>query len=228
MSASANPDIITDGLVLCLDAADRKSYGGSGTTWTDRSGEGNNGTLENGPTFDSGNGGSINFDGTNDRVVIGNSTSLNPTDQLTIESWVNFDADSQDFIFEKGNVNTQYSLFSHGTDIVFRTFHDADSSYITTSTSKSNAGIVNGQWHNIVASWDGSNKKIYIDSRLVLDNAKTGALKTRTTNAAIGTFGNYASYPFGGDIAKVAIYGKGLTATEVLQNYNATKTRFSL
>ena len=227
MSAHANPDIITDGLVLCLDAADKKSYSGSGTAWSDRSGNNNHGTLQNGPTFDSANGGSINFDSSNDRVAISNSDSLNPTDGLTIEAWVNFDADSPDFIFEKGYVNTQWSLFSHGTDIMFRTFHDADSGYTSTSVTKSTY-ITNGQWHHIVGSWDGSNKRIFIDSNLVKTATKTGALKTSSLDAAIGTFGTNVNYPFGGSIAKVGIYNRGLTASEVLQHYNATKSRFGL
>ena len=227
MATAYSPKIVTDGLVLCLDAADRKSYPGTGTTWTDRSGNGNNGTLTNGPTFDSANGGGIEFDSLDDRVIISNSTSLNPTAGLTIEAWVNFDADSPDFIFEKGDVNTQFSLFSHGSDIMFRTFHDADSGYINTSVTKSTY-ITNGQWHHIIGSWDGSNKRIFIDSNLVKTQAKTGALKTRTTDAAIGTFGNYTGYPFGGKIAAVRLYSKGLADAEVAQNYNATKSRFEL
>lgn len=221
------PQIVTNGLVLCLDAGDVQSYFGSGTTWTDRSGNNNHGTLQNGPTFDSANGGSIDFDSSNDRVAISNSTSLNPTTGLTIEAWANFDTNSQDFIFEKGSVNTQYSLFSHGSDIMFRTFHDADSGYTNTSVTKSNY-ITNGQWHHIVGSWDGSNKRIFIDSYLTKTQAKTGILKTRTTGAAIGTFGTSTGYPFGGKIAAVRIYSKGLTAEEVLQNYNATRGRFGL
>ena len=228
MGLAHSPKIVTDGLVLCVDAGDSRSYGGSGTAWKDRSGNGNNGTLTNGPTFNSANGGSFDFDGSNDRVVLSNSATLNPTTGLTIEAWVNFDANSQDFIFEKGVVNTQYSLFSHSTDIVFRTFHDADSTVHTIATSKSNAGIVNGKWHHIVASWDGSTKKIYVDGMEKTSANKTGALITRTTGAAIGTFGHIPSYPFGGKIAAVKLYSKGLTAAEVLQNYNAQKNRFEI
>jgi len=66
-----SPRIITDGLVLCLDAGNPKSYPGSGTTWTDLSGNGNNGTLTNGPTYNSGNLGSLVFDGVNDYVNLG-------------------------------------------------------------------------------------------------------------------------------------------------------------
>ena len=66
----ANGKIVTNGLVLSLDAADRNSYPGTGTTWRDMSGNGNNGTLTDGPTFNSNNGGSIVFDGTNDYVAL--------------------------------------------------------------------------------------------------------------------------------------------------------------
>jgi len=71
MSYSNGPTIVTDGLVLALDAADKNSYPGSGTTWNDLAGS-NNGTLTNGPTFDSGNGGSIVFDGVDDYVNLSN------------------------------------------------------------------------------------------------------------------------------------------------------------
>ena len=68
MSINYNPRIVTDGLVLLLDAGNTKSYPGTGTTWTDISRNGNNGTLTNGPTFDSANGGSLVFDGVDDYV----------------------------------------------------------------------------------------------------------------------------------------------------------------
>ena len=71
MSLNHSPKIVTNGLVLCLDAADKKSYPGTGTTWFDRSGNGNNGILVNSPTFNSGNGGSIVFVGHNDYVNCG-------------------------------------------------------------------------------------------------------------------------------------------------------------
>ena len=66
MALSHSPSIVTNGLVLCLDAANSKSYPGSGTTWTDLSGRGNNGTLVNGVGYNSGNLGSLVFDGVDD------------------------------------------------------------------------------------------------------------------------------------------------------------------
>ena len=75
MATNGGPNIIEDGLVFAVDAANKKSYPGSGTTWADLAGS-NNGTLINGPTFDSGNGGSIVFDGTNDYSEMGIATDL--------------------------------------------------------------------------------------------------------------------------------------------------------
>lgn len=86
MALNHSPKIVTNGLVLYLDAANQKSYPGSGTTWTDLSGNGNTGTLTNGPTFSANNNGGIVFDGANDYVSISNSSSLNITGRnITIE-----------------------------------------------------------------------------------------------------------------------------------------------
>ena len=87
MAFNYSPKISTDGLVLCLDAANTKSYPGSGTVWSDLSRGGNNGTLTNGPTFNSGNGGSIVFDGVNDYVDCGVSNISLPIN-ITLISWI--------------------------------------------------------------------------------------------------------------------------------------------
>jgi hypothetical protein len=90
MGFNYSPKIVTDGLVLCLDAANSRSYPGSGTTWFDLSGNGNNGTLANGPTFNANNNGSIVFDGTNDYVEITNrNTNLEfqPSQAFTVSTW---------------------------------------------------------------------------------------------------------------------------------------------
>jgi hypothetical protein len=228
MALSHSPSIVTSGLVLCLDAANSKSYPGTGTTWTDLSGNGNNGTNSN-MTYSSNNEGIFDFNDTSSVSLIPNSASLNPTTGLTIESWVNFDGNTNDFIFEKGNVNTQFSLFSHSIDIVFRTYHSGDGSFHTQSPSKASVGVVNGQWHHIVGSWDGSTKRIYVDGVLRNSVSKSGNLVTRTTGAAVGRFGGTTTgYYFGGYIPKVSLYSRGLTADEIQQNFNALRSRFSI
>ena len=83
-----SPRIVTSGLVLALDAAERLSYPRTGTTWRDLSGNSNNGTLTNGPTFSAGNMGSIVFDGVDDYVNIANSTSLQVADTFTVCAWI--------------------------------------------------------------------------------------------------------------------------------------------
>ena len=220
-------NIVTSGLTFATDAGNLVSYEpGSNSIYslTDSSLEG---TLLNGTGWNSANGGYWEFDDSDDKITIPNNAAFNHTSQLTIEAWARFDGNSNDFIFEKGNVNTQYSLFSHGTDIVFRTYHAGDGGYDTQSPSKTSVGIVNGQWHHIVGSWDGSTKRIYIDGVEKNSKSKSGALTTTSQGAAIGAFGGTSSgYYFGGDIAVVRIYNKGLSTSEVLQNFNAQKARF--
>ena len=88
MATKYSPKIITNGLVLSLDAANNKSYPRSGTTWTDLSGNSNTGTLTNGPSFNDGNQGSIVFDGTDDYVNIPYNSGLIPNN-LTLSAWIN-------------------------------------------------------------------------------------------------------------------------------------------
>ena len=87
MGLSHSPRIVTDGLVFCVDAGDKMSYPGAGTTWTDLSKNRNNGTLINGPTFDSANGGSISLDGSNDYISVG-SFNEDSSQDLSVMVWV--------------------------------------------------------------------------------------------------------------------------------------------
>lgn len=222
-----NTRIVRDGLVLHLDAANPKSYSG-GTEWRDLSGNGNNGVNYGGLVYSTENKGYFSFDNTDDVSIIPNSPSLNPITALSIESWAMFAiGSSTDFIFEKGNVNTQYSLFSHGNDIVFRTKHEGDASYQTQNPSKASVGVINGQWHHIVGSWDGTTKRIFIDGILKNSIAKSGNLVTTTPGAAVGRFGGTTTgYYFQGNISKVSVYSKGLSELEVKQNFEATRGRY--
>ena len=229
MGLSHSPSIITQNLVLCLDAANTKSYPGSGTTWTDLSGGGNTGTLTNGPTYSSANGGSFVFDGSNDGVQLaGTNLSLN---QMTISSWnysSNFNQNG--FMFEKttnGSVNTQYSLFYNGANnLYYRTYGLSTTDLVLSSTT---SYVINNQWNNVVATWDGTNKRIYVNGVLRATSATlTGTVTQNTTGAAfIGIYGG-GGYPFNGRIAQTQIYNRALSAAEIQQNFNATRSRFSI
>jgi len=228
---SGGPNMVYDGLVLYLDAANPISYPGSGTTWTDISRGGSNGTLTNGPTFNSGNGGSIVFDGTNDGILLpGTNFSLN---QMTISSW-NYSVNYQHngFLFEKTTnnlLNTQYSLFFNSSNytMYYRTY-GLSTTDLTVSTAT--AGVINNSWNNVVATFDGTNKRIYVNGVLRATSANlTGTITQNNTGSAyIGIYANFAGYPFNGRISTTSLYNRALSATEVLQNFNATRARFGI
>ena len=229
MAIGYNPFIASNGLVLCLDAGNPKSYPTTGTTWTDLSGNGNSGTLTNGPTYNSANGGSIVFDGSNDGVQLpGTNLSLN---QMTISSW-NFSSNfnQNGFMFEKttnGSVNTQYSLFYNSSNQIYYRTYGLSTTDLTVNTST--AGVINNQWNNVVATWDGTNKRIYVNGVLRATSATlSGTVTQNTTGAAfIGIYGG-GGYPFNGRIAQTQIYNRALTASEITQNFNALRGRFGI
>jgi hypothetical protein len=229
MSVSGGPNLSEEGLVLYLDAANNKSYSGSGTTWNDVSGNTNSGSLTNGPTFNGANGGSIVFDGSDDGVQLpGTNFSLNT---MTISAW-NYSSNyaQNGFMFEKttnGSVNTQYSLFYNGDNTIYYRTYGLSTLDLVVNTST--AGVVNNQWNNVVATFDGTIKRIYVNGVLAATSANlTGTVTQNTTGGAfIGIHGS-GGYPFNGRISSTSMYNRALTAPEVLQNFNATRSRFGV
>ena len=237
MAIHYNSKISTDGLVLCLDAANSKSYPGSGTTWTDLSGNGNNGTLVNGVGYNSGNGGSLVFDGVNDYGVLSNTSSLRPgAGDFTIEAWIYKTGTSGGNVGDVATIyGTAWSGFSaagawilyanenSGTKITFAIW----SSLIVTSTTT----ILTNQWYHIVVSRIGTTVRLYINN--VLES--TGTSSANANNSAYNIYVGLYYDPFGyvgyfnGRIPIVRLYnGKGLTAAEVSQNFNALRSRFGI
>jgi hypothetical protein len=214
----ANGKIINSGLVLALDAADRNSYPGSGTTWSDVSGNGNSGTLTNGPTFSNN---SIVFDGTNDYVNTSITTAYN---DFTIGVWFK----------QVGNIIGYQRL--------------VDKDYISGFWIGRNASVANswgggvlesgdpygrfitltdGNWHYIVSKREGSIHTIYGDgiTNTISGNVSTSALSG--VQITIGTQQGIGAY-LNGNIAQVSIYNRALSSQEISQNYNAQKSRFNL
>jgi hypothetical protein len=227
MSAAAGPDIIEDGLVLCLDAGNRTSYPGSGTAWNELS---NNmsGELVNSPTFNSQNNGFFQFV-TNDYARIPNSTTLD-TQTPSVEVWIKTNTTSQNgFWFEKGTVNTQYSLFQEGAVIQWRQRFTVGS---LTSLSTTTATYINtSSWYQIVGTFTSGRRRLYINGKLVNSDAQAGTISTNSGGMSIGVYGGYSGakgYYYNGNLAICRVYNKELTPAEVLQNYNATKGRFLL
>ena len=215
--------IVTSGLVLCLNAADKNSYPGSGTTWTDLSGNSNNGTLTNGPTFNTGSGGSIVFDGVNDSVVITGSAALTAgTGNFTYNAWVYpITYDTYAPLFVAANTNGIW-IGNNGSNFVLRAYAVADVlSFGTLPTLNT--------WTNITITRVGTTASLYYNG--VLQTTSTTSQNFIQATTCIGSDGPpglvYSWY--NGRIASTYFYkGVGLTSTQVFQNYNATKTRFGL
>lgn len=198
----------------------------------DLSGKGHHGEIRNGAYYDSDGGGSLVFDGSNDSVKIYDVNWLNCS-LLTMIAWVKpLGSLSQNgFIFEKttnGNVNTQYSYFFNGDGtFYFRTYTEDGNGHDYTFASSSYISL--NQWNHIVATYDGYVKKVYVNGSLVKsENAYYGSLKSNNTGEAyIGIYGD-GGYPLNGKIARVSVYDRALSASEISQDYNNTKGRFGL
>jgi hypothetical protein len=239
MAFSFSPKIVTDGLVLYLDAANQYSYPGSGTTWSDISRGGNNGTLVNGPTFDSNNGGSIVFDGTNDYIQTPIQTISRP---WTFSTWFNFTS-----LTANGGFNT---FFGQDTSVSIPrgtfyfqkagvTTEGIEANKVNFSIVKTDGSIVptNGlnvlqinKWYNYVAVLTTTSISLYENGILQNTTINSDSFITPNTNIVLnaGYYANNIADYWPGKSSIFQMYNRALSATEVLQNYNATKTRFGL
>jgi len=237
MGLSHSPSAVTDGLVLCLDAGNPKSYPGSGTAWTDLSGRENNGTLTNGPTYSSANGGIVTFDGTDDYVVCSTSDSLTFTNQVTLSMWLSANT-ATGFRCAFGrmsydNWDDGFSFYRTSTTLNFYV-NDYEGAQ---SVSVSKTAFTMSNW---VCVYDGSNLKMYengilrvsgssytsniINPTVAGNNFKIGAGTKSTQSPGDQPPG----YFWNGSIASVSLYNRGLSAAEVAQNFNAIRGRFGL
>jgi hypothetical protein len=230
MATSYSPSIVTDGLVLVLDAANPLSYPGTGTTWSDLSGEGNNGTLTNGPTFDPTNGGAISFDGTDEYVTVQYNSALDISTAITVEAWVKYRSQG-----EIGGAGRTYSVISYKGYPWTWLLEDQSGQFnfriSTTSDSDSNIasnyyhGLNN--WDHVVCTYNGATQAIYVNGILQNSKSLTGTIDTSATTIELGTYGT-GDYSLNGWLANHRIYNRALSASEVQQNYQALKTRFGL
>lgn len=197
------------------------------------SSSGNHGTLTNGPTFSSGNIGSIVFDGSNDFINIPDSASLTSTSALTINCWIKANAFSGSYssIIGKGtgDSNEEYCLLIHSGFIYF----DVGSSGgpYTQPSYTFNTNI----WYNIccvhLRTAGISTMPCYIN-KVALNNSVAGSTLTPIDNSSAVTIGsrfsNSVFAPFNGSIAYISVYNRALSATEIAQNFNALRGRYGL
>jgi len=221
MGVSYNTKIVTSGLVLALDAANRKSYPGSGTTWTDLSGRSNNGTLENTPSYSSSNGGSLLFNGTTQRVVCGNASNLQIT-VGTISAWFNADNGNAGYngIIAKQNA---WGLFVASNVLV---------AYDWGNGAERSTGITvgNSSWNYAAMTFTettgtpSNNAIVYLNGRPVL----TTTIKHQNNDVQVMVGEANAGQYFGGNIAQTSVYNRVLSASEIIQNFNALRGRYGI
>jgi hypothetical protein len=231
--------IVTNGLVLNLDAAKTDSYPGTGTTWRDLSGNNNNGTLTNGPTFSGiGKQASIVFDGTNDYVGLGNSQLVSSSSYITLESWVSVNSfQSYTAIISRSQNSPPFGGYqlSVNNDSGINKFDFAvnlNGSWNTWVNLGGTFGssLSTGIYYHVVGTYDGTGISMYLNGSLILKKAATGNLQygasITSTNIALNV-GNASSY-LNAKIANVKVYNRALTAQEITQNFNALRGRYGI
>jgi hypothetical protein len=223
------PEIVESGLVLALDAANPKSYPGSGTTWTDLSGNGNNGTLKGTTTFNQNTIDLGNTQNTTNYILLPNSLISNITN-FTISLWVNaanITSGSLNCIFHATNTG--------GNNFSIEWYNNQIQTLITSTYSTFNYTFSNNTWYNFVFyRTGGTTMGLYING--VSQGTQTCPSTTFNITGAIvmgqeqdaveGGFQSIQSYT--GKYANVSYYNRALTASEIQQNYIATKSRFGL
>ena len=230
MAILYNPGIITNRLVMCLDAANIKSYPGTGTAWSDLSGNGNTGTLTNGPVYNSGNGGYISFDGSNDYVIT--TTSLyNPTtfpDESVFVWW--YPTAAGNIISELGQATPNVGWhdsnieISTGGLISFSIWHGGLTNKVTSSAKSFNT------WYNLGFVYSGTTLTAYING----ESIGTTTFTRQTNSVLFYAIAAQDSTSMGtnayaaGRCGAFYNYNRALTATEVTQNFNALRGRFGL
>jgi hypothetical protein len=168
----------------------------------------------------------LGFNGSNSWIE-SPTNAVFDTQTLTMESWCRPTATSQQgFLFEKGQVNTQYSNFFEGNGIFyFRTIGVSPQDLTITTASFVTANA----WNHIVCTLGGGFKRIYVNGVLRAEAASSGTLNTGQTNQYVGKYGNAGNnYPFSGQIAVSKVYNRALTAAEVLLNFNALRVVYGL
>ena len=216
--------IVTSGLALHLDAGDPASYPGSGTTWTDLTGNGRNGTLTNGPTFDSGNGGSIVFDGTNDFVQCSGSLTLTAA---TFIVWIrrNGNQNQYDGILFSRSTNTTGMNLQSSNQLAY-TWNGDGNTYFW----QSNLTLPNLAWSMCAISVSSSSATAYLCQSSGITSATNTVSHGSTVmdDIEIARDEQGGARYFTGNIAQALIYDRALTSTEITQNFDALKGRFGL
>ena len=224
--------LVTSGLIVHLDASNSASYPGSGTTWTDLTGTGNNGTLTNGPVYSSLSGGCIDCDGTNDFVSITSNSGLLPqtTTPITMQIWVYFDALTNGAIINKlsGSFGFDgYILSVSSAGYVGYTVNGTGVNQV--ANSNPTVVFTTGTWYLVTfitqRSATANTTNVYVNTTRYLTNAWGNDGYSESNPLQLGGgYGGYANCKIGA----FYFYNRGLSVSEITQNFNATKTRYGV
>jgi hypothetical protein len=224
MGLGHSPRIVTDGLVLCLDAANARSYPGTGTTWSDLVGT-KSATFQNGATFNAANTGSILFDGTNDYL----STNFDPLEVVGTNSvfslCVYFNASSipSTSVF-LGNVsgNGRYLIGIQNQSSSLYGYYNLNN---VTNYGTSQSLMTLNTWNHFTITYDDALLKSYVNGVLVESVSTSSIGFVSWNNMIIGQW-TTGSQMLNGKVSSMIHYNRALTADEVRQNYEATKGRY--
>ena len=219
MAGKAGPNVVKDGLVLNVDAANPKSYPGSGTTWYDLSGNGYSGNLTNGPTFSTANNGIIEFDGVNDACTL--TSNFSGFTGITVNVFY-FSNTSSNTALTRA-VGSAYILHFRGAGFYIIDSNGSASGYLGWDIRPTGEN-----WRMLTGTWDGTTMKLYQNGvKQSTERSFTGTGILRTfTSIQLAYYFNSSQPQTNGDISYFQIYDRALTSDEILQNYNATKSRF--
>ena len=235
------PSLVTTGLVLNLDAGNSASYAGTGTTWTDLSDKGNNGTLYNSVTYNASNQGSLVFNGyengqrPNPYVLLPTNTDFDfGSGDFTVEMWIYITPTNEHPNFLSINVDpaTSYAAirFGYYQGNVGVLHSNNNSTWL--SGPGSGASFTLNAWKHIVLSRISGQATLYLDGISKVTYSLPASLMSNKINV-IGTiqpnFGDPGYFNLSGNIAVTRIYkGRGLTSSEALTHFDLTKSRFGL
>ena len=230
MGLAHSPNIISDGLVFYLDAANTRSYSGSGLTVNGLVG-GIGGTLINGTGYTSANNGSFIFDGTNDYINVPNgfTTYFKNNNYWSVDLWVKLLSQTagEPVLLSAGPTIGYYDLFLEVGDN--QIYFSGGGSYIQNVNVSNTLGYnLTTKYFNIVFIKNGiSTGYVYVNSINIPMTGSMSSMPNINEDMRIGTF-KQTGYELHGNIGQVKIYDRVLTQQEILQNYNATRKRFGL
>ena len=226
MAFHHSPKIITDGLVLNLDAGDKNSYIGSGTTWSDLSGNGNNATM-NAAAIGTDVPGSMDFNGSSEYLTVTNSTSLQIAANITYEWWFKTTSTSGEDWFFSNNIGSTPLIMSSIDNSGVIQFQFTDDDGTAVSGNYTDTATLTG-WHHIALVCAGTTATLYTDTvQKITDTDGSFDTITLTTDFEIARDTRVARY-FAGFMDIFRIYNKALSTKEISQNFNAQRHRFGV